>query len=141
MKIRDNVQDRLAASPLFRSCSKREIAAIASLTTQVDVTAGTLLTAEGEAGRECGFILEGTAAVQHDDEVVALLGPGDHYGEMALLDAGPRTATIVAQTPMTLAVMSAREFDELLYRVPAVGRRIMRSLSERLRDAELDAAS
>src|SRR4051794_31460035 len=141
IKHRDAVVARLASIPLLRGCTTRQLTDIASLTTQIPVAAGTVLIEQGRLGTDFAFILDGTAVVLHDGEPVAQLSAGDHYGEIALLDDGPRTATVVAQTPMTIAVMTRREFDEMLYRVPAVSRRIMRSLAARLRESDLAIAS
>ena len=136
MTASDAVRDRLAALPIFQGCTTREINQIAALATQVDVPAGTLLTEQGKAGREFGIVVAGDAVVQQDGQEVAALHAGDHYGETALLDHGPRTATIVAQTPMTLAVVGCREFDELLDNVPVVARSIMTGLARRLREVD-----
>ena len=137
MSAHHAVRDRLTYLPMFRSCTDREIGLIASLATQIDVPEGTRLTEEGKVGKEFGIIISGTAAVTHAGQEIAVLGSGDHYGEMALIDNGPRMATITATSPMTLAVVGVREFDELLDRVPAVARSILRDLAQRVR--ELDA--
>ena len=108
----------LAASPLFAGCTPREHRRIDELTTTVQVGAGRRLTSEGRMGREFGVIVSGSATVTIDGEVVATLGPGDHYGEMALLAAvgAPvsQSATIVTDTEATVAVMSVQEFETLI---------------------------
>jgi CRP-like cAMP-binding protein len=68
--------------------------------------------------------------------ILSVLGPGDFFGEMALLDRQPRSATVTAETDMHLLVLSSREFSSLVDDVPIVARRIMRGLAERLRNAE-----
>lgn len=142
MTAHDAVRDRLAELTPFRSCTKREIGMIASLATQIDVPSGRVLTEAGQTGNEFAFIVSGTATVTHAGTEVAVLSAGDHYGEMALLDDGPRTATITATTPMTLAVVGRRDFDELVERVPAVARSIMVGLAKRVRELDqLDPGS
>jgi len=136
MTAHDAVRDRLAELPPFRTCTKREIGEIAALATQVDVPAGTHLTQEGKRGNEFGIVVAGSASVTQGGHEVHVLGVGDSYGEMALIDDGPRTATIVAQTPMTLAVVGRGEFDDLLDRVPQVARSIMLGLARRIRELE-----
>jgi CRP-like cAMP-binding protein len=136
MTAHDAVRDRLAGLPIFRNCTKKEIGQIASLATQVDVAEGTVLTEQGKRGGEFAIVLSGTASVRQDGQEVAVLDTGSHYGEMALLDNGPRTATIVATSPMRLAVVSPQEFDQLVERVPAVSRAIMRGLAQRLREVD-----
>jgi CRP-like cAMP-binding protein len=136
MRVKDAVRARIEALPPFQCCTPHEISEVAALATQLEVPAGRVLTQEGEPGREFAIILSGSARVERGAKEVAVLGEGDHYGEMALLDGGPRTATITAVTPMTLAVVGVREFSDLLARVPALSRSIMRSLAAQLRAAE-----
>jgi CRP-like cAMP-binding protein len=121
---------------LFSGCDSKEISQIASLTTEVDVPEGKVLAREGEPGREFYVILDGKAAVSIDGRDVATLGPGDFFGEMALLDQGPRVATVVASTPMDVAVLDPREFATLIEEHPAVARKVLKVMAQRLREAE-----
>ena len=81
-------------------------------------------------------MLDGTAALSVDGDAITTLGPGDHYGEMALLDDGPRTATITALTPMSLAVVGRRDFRNLLDQSPILARALLVGLARRLREVE-----
>jgi CRP-like cAMP-binding protein len=128
------VADLIAAVPMFAVCSKRELAAITRLATEVDIPAGKLLTEEGKPGNEFMIVLGGTAEARRKGKKVADFGPGDYFGEIALLDPGPRTATVVATSPMTLAVISPSEFSAALEEVPTLARKIMRGLARRLRE-------
>jgi CRP-like cAMP-binding protein len=130
---------RLTEVAIFAGCTKKELQEILRRTTEITVPEGRVLTTEGERGAEFAIVLEGTADVAQRGKVVNTLGPGSHYGEMSLLDDGPRTATITATSPMTLAVVAANDFGQLVDQVPAVARAIMRALARRLRD--LDEAS
>jgi CRP-like cAMP-binding protein len=121
---------------LFSACNKRDLGRIASLVDQVDVPKGKVLTRQGDTGWECFVIAEGTAKATMRGWASAMLGPGSFFGEMSLLDQGPRSATVTAQTDMHLLVLSSRDFSTLLDDVPAVARRIMRGLAQRLREAE-----
>jgi CRP-like cAMP-binding protein len=128
--------DLLRNVRLFSSCNDKELGRIAALTDVVDVPAGKVLTEEGKAGGEAFVIAAGQATAKVRKKKVATMGPGAFFGEMSLLDHGPRTATIVAEEPMTLLVIDPRSFVELLEDVPSVARKIMRGLAERLREAD-----
>jgi CRP-like cAMP-binding protein len=135
----DTVLARLAEIAVFAGCTKKELQEIARLTTEITVPEGRVLTTEGERGAEFAIVLEGTAEVTQRGKVVNTLKPGSHYGEMALLDDGPRTATITATSQMSLAVVARNEFGQLVEDVPAVAHAVMRGLARRIR--ELDEAS
>lgn len=127
--------ERLGRLPLFEGCDPRELAAIASRSTTVRARRGDVLLQKGTIGREMLVIAEGTAAVINGHEVVATLGPGDVAGEVAVLDGGRRSATVVADTDMVLEVSTAREVAELLVEVPRLGTRLLTQVAARLRNA------
>jgi CRP-like cAMP-binding protein len=133
MPRRQNKTDLLATVPLFSSCTKRELAKIASLADRVSAEPGEELTREGTTGREFFVIEDGTANVVLGGRKIATLGPGEFFGEMALLDQGPRSATVRAATPMSLYVIGAREFATLIEEVPHVTRKLLQGLAKRLR--------
>ena len=82
---------------------------------------GMVFSKQGERGDEIAVLLEGTVEVRHDGAVLAQLGPGDHFGEMALLDdTARRSATVVAVTPVHVAYVSRHHFDTLLATNPSV---------------------
>jgi len=132
----DKVTEKLAQQPLFAKCSKKELEAAARVGTAIKVDAGYVLTREGRRGYEFFVIVSGTASCTIGDERVNTLGAGDFFGEVALLDGGNRSATIVAETEMEVIVIDSREFSGLLGDAPSASRQIMRTLSERLRDAQ-----
>ena len=129
--------EHLSQVPLFRSLSRRDLQRVARAADELRVEAGRVLTEQGQVGRECFVILDGTAAVRRNGRKVATLGPGDAAGELSLLDHGPRTATVVAEGPMTVLVIGARELSGLLDEVPAVAKKLLVALAARVR--ELDA--
>lgn len=128
--------DMLAAVPLFSACSQAELRQIARLGTPVTVSSGKVLTTEGTPGREFFMILEGVADCSIGGMHAAQFGPGDFFGEMALLDGGPRTATVTAVTDMDVLVLDAREFSSLLTASPSITTKVLATLARRLRASD-----
>ncbi len=110
--------------PLFSSVKRRERNTLARLADVVDVAADTTLTRQGDHAGELFVILDGVALASRDGEPVALLGPGDFFGEIGLLDGPWRTATVSAETPMELVVVGSREFWTMLDTFPAIREQI-----------------
>jgi CRP-like cAMP-binding protein len=139
-KSKDAKVELLRGVPLFSACSKRELSRIASLADQVEVQEGTVLTREGDSGREFFVVVDGRARVFVGDRGrVTALGPGASFGEMSLLDQGPRSASVEAETDMQLLVLDARSFSSLLDEVPSVARKVLVAMAGRLRLAEKEA--
>jgi CRP-like cAMP-binding protein len=128
--------EMLARVPLFSACSQRELRDVAMLGTTIDVPAGKELTRQGERGAEFFLVLEGQATLKINNRKVVTYAPGDFFGEMALLDQGPRSGTIVADTPMRVLAVSAQEFGGLLSQAPSIGRKMLQVMAQRLRNAE-----
>jgi CRP/FNR family transcriptional regulator, cyclic AMP receptor protein len=129
--------DSLAQIPLFVACSKKELQKIAKAVDEISVDAGRELVTQDKRGREAFVIVSGEATVKRNSRKIATLGPGDHFGELALLDGGERTASVEATSPMTLLVLGQREFTGLIDEVPGLALKIMASLAATIR--ELDA--
>jgi CRP-like cAMP-binding protein len=121
---------------LFSACNNTELGRIASLTTELAAQAGQVLTSRGEIALEFFVIIEGMARASRKDVELATLGPGSFFGELALLDGGKRTATVVAQTDMRLLVLSRREFPNLYRLNPSVADKIISELGARLRKTD-----
>jgi CRP-like cAMP-binding protein len=136
MARRETYLDHLSAVRLFSSCSRRELGKIAKAGDELPVEAGHVLVTQGDAGRECYVVIEGTATVKRGNRKVATLGPGDCIGELALLDHGPRTATVVADGKMTLFVLGSRQFASVLEDVPSLSRKVMAELASRVRELD-----
>ena len=127
---------------LFERCTRKELAALARMATPLTVEQGRVLATEGTVGEEFVVVVEGVASATVRTEELAQIGPGSFFGELALLDGGPRTATVRAQTPMLVLVLSRSDFDSLVDRaIPSVGRRMLITLAERLRDVDARVAS
>jgi CRP/FNR family transcriptional regulator, cyclic AMP receptor protein len=133
---RDPKLERLAQVQIFSACSKRDLARIAALTDEIDVPAGKVLIRQGDPGREFFVIMEGTARVTVRGKRSTRMGPGECFGELALLHSAPRSATVTAETHMHLAVLNSREFSTLLEDLPSVARKVLAAVAERLRRAE-----
>lgn len=131
--------DRLAAVPMFRACTRRELSAIAKAADTVAAESGTTLVREGEAGREFFVILDGIASVTRGRRHVAALGPGDYFGELALLDGERRDATVKAASPMEVLVVSQRCFAGLLNDVPTLARHLLAGMARRLHELDRSA--
>jgi CRP-like cAMP-binding protein len=129
--------DLLYAVPLFSSCSHSELRAIAQLGTPVEAEKGALLTEDGQPGREFFLVLEGRASCRVHGKEVNRFGPGDYFGELALLHGGLRTADVVAATPMELLVLDIREFRSMLMTTPSIGVKMLAHLAERLTEADV----
>lgn len=121
---------------LFSACTNKELGRIASLVDEAEVPEGAVLTKEGATGHEFFAVVGGKATARLRGKKLASYGPGDFFGEMALLDQGPRSATIKADSDMSLYVLDAKSFARLIDHHPAVARKILRGLAQRLRKAE-----
>lgn len=134
-------EDRLGAVPLFRHCSRREMATVCRRAEVVSVLPGETLVREGQHGREFFSILEGRAAVCRGGRRVAILGPGDFFGELSLIDGEPCTATVVAVTRLEAIVLGRRDFTSLLEEVPRLRQGLLVGIVRRLRASERAAAA
>jgi CRP/FNR family transcriptional regulator, cyclic AMP receptor protein len=123
---------RIAAIPLFAELSATEQDAVAAVAGEFSVDAGTTLTKEGAFGHGFFAVEEGSADVVHDGVVVATLGPGEVFGEIAILASGRRTASVVASTSMRLITLFKRDLWLLEERAPQVAAALRETARERL---------
>jgi CRP-like cAMP-binding protein len=131
--VTDKYLDHLGGVRLFSTLSRKELQKVAKAADELDLPEGLAFVQQGEPGHECFVIVEGTASVLIDGSQVNTLGPGDHFGELALLDGGPRTATVVASSPIKVLVIGQRQFASLLEQVPEIARKMLQSLASRIR--------
>ena len=134
---RKHSYDKLADIPFFAGWTKDELAHIDRVADDVTYKPLEHLIKQGTTGYEFIVILEGEVDVIIDGHVVAALGPGDHVGEMALLDGSPRNASVVAKTDVRALLVGSREFRALVDQVPSLDRKLLISLTQRLRKVEL----
>ena len=133
MALRKNAKVKLIKSvPLFSSCSKKELEAIASQADELVVSAGKTLTKEGARGREFMVIVDGAADVRKKGRKINTLGSGDFLGEIALISGGPRTATVTTTSESDLLVLTDRAFRQLTRQMPSIHASVVKALSERL---------
>jgi CRP-like cAMP-binding protein len=132
--VADPRVERLRSVPLFGSCTEKELTFIASRVDEIDVPAGRVLCEKGKSGGDFFIILEGKAEVDAGDGK-RTLGPGDFFGEIALLDNGPRTATVKAATPMRCLVLGHEQFRDVLHQNADIAVKMLRAVTHRLRAA------
>ena len=132
----DAYLDNLGNVRLFSSCTKKELQTIIKASDELSIKAGTVLVDQGAAGTQSFVILEGSATVKRNGRKIAVLGTGATVGEMSLLDRGPRTATVVADTDMRVLVIGQREFSALLAEVPSIALKLLATLAGRVRDLD-----
>jgi CRP-like cAMP-binding protein len=134
--------DLLAASSLFAGLNKRQLAALNRHLDEVRIPAGRTIINQGSVGYEACVVLEGSVAIQRDGALLESAGPGAVFGEMAMIDKGVRTASVVATTDVILAVLGPRSFDLAIEEIPGLAKVLLQNMSRRLRsmDERLAAA-
>lgn len=136
MTDRLDAQTQFRSVPIFAGCTDDQLAEIDSVADEVHVEAGRTIIQQGDLGQEFGLIITGEATIEKDGDVVATIGDGDYFGEVALLEGVTRTASVVAKTDMTLQVIDRRGFNTLLDDLPALSRAMLHGLSHRLAEVE-----
>lgn len=136
MAIRNHHLQHLAEIPLLSALNKKDLQRIARASNEVTVPAGSILVDQGDMGREAFVLVEGTATVSRNGRKVGTVGPGDAVGELSLLDHGPRTARVVADTDLTALVLSAREFAGVIEEVPGLAHKLLAQLAARVRELD-----
>jgi CRP-like cAMP-binding protein len=129
---RDEKVRLISRVPLFEACSQAELARVATITVQVDLPEGEVLTREWEPGDLFFVLVKGSAEVRKGSRRVATLGAGDFAGEIALLTKAPRTATVRTTSPVTVLRATRRGFWALLDTSPRIERKVMKALADRL---------
>jgi len=124
---------QLATIPLFADLSTEQLVPVASVSRRTSADAGEVICEQGALGDQLYLIVEGEVEVTRDDKRLAVLGPGDCFGEMAILDDSPRSATVRARTEVALIATARTDFKDLLQLHPALARGIIAVLVERLR--------
>jgi CRP-like cAMP-binding protein len=126
----------LATLPLFGGMSGEQLGQIATSCEELEIEEGTVLLREGDFGHAVFAIRSGTADIVHDGAVINTLGPGDYFGEIALIDEGARTATVTAETDMTTYAMTFWEFRPIVETDARIAWKLVQALAHRLREAD-----
>jgi CRP-like cAMP-binding protein len=127
----DTKVESLRRAPLFENLSKSELEHLAKRTEDLEVEPGKVLCREGEPAQEFFVIIDGEVEVTRNGERIRTLGPGDFFGEIALLEDIPRTATVTAITPLRFFVLTRQSFWSMVESMPDVDRKILRALAKR----------
>jgi CRP/FNR family cyclic AMP-dependent transcriptional regulator len=138
---KDGKLQHLAQVKLFSALNKKELALVGNASDEIQVPAGQVIVTEGSPGHEFFLILDGQASVRRNGRRVAMLGPGQYFGELSLLDRAPRNATITADTDVTLLVIGQREFSAVLDAAPGVCHKLLEAMAHRLREEDAKATT
>lgn len=139
MANQEEIIKHLASIELFAGCSKAELKKIARLTKEETYKDGAILVEQGNTGRTAYVILSGKTVVRRGTRKIAELSKGDAFGEMALLDHGPRTAYVIANGDVTVFAIHGKDFQKLMVSVPRLAIKIAAGLAARVRELDRKA--
>lgn len=135
----DQKLEKLRRVPLFAALGGRELQRLGMLADEVDLPAGRVVMREGDRGEELFVIMQGAARVEREGHDVAALHADEWFGEIALVDGGPRTATVTLTEDSALLVVGRSQFRQLMEEFPDIRDQILDLLAQRVRAAEPDA--
>jgi CRP/FNR family transcriptional regulator, cyclic AMP receptor protein len=130
----------LADVPIFEGLSKKELSQIAGAAKEISHRQGAVLAKEGQSGVGFFLILDGSAGVKVGSRSRGRLGPGDFFGEISLLDGGPRTATVTAETDVVTLGLTPWDFKRLVESSPAIAAKMLKVMAQRLRSSSKDVS-
>ena len=129
----DTKAKALGRCPFFQGLSRGDLLELAKVTEDMEVDEGRALTREGQSGSEFFVIIDGEVGVAKGGQEIRSLGPGDFFGEIALLEDTPRTATVTAKTPLRFFVLTRQAFRSLLAHQPEVAEKVLDALEQRVK--------
>ena len=129
----ENAADRLRPLEFFEGFSDADLDRVGELADDVEAETGAVIIDQGRVGQQCYIIVSGYAGVYVADEHIVTLGPGSMVGEMALIDRRPRTATVVAESPIRLLEFDTKAFRQLLVEMPMAEERVLKLLADRIK--------
>jgi len=138
---RDEKLDLLRGIPLFSALSRRGVERLSMLAEEVDAAPGKVLMRQGEDGGDLMVIVRGRVAIDRDGSRLNTMGPGDYFGEIALVVGGPRTATATTEEPTTLLVVNHRDFHSMVEEFPDIAVQLLNTLAHRVRNLEPEACN
>ena len=124
---------RLKAVPLFAHCTTKELEFIITQVEDMDFPAGRVLCREGQSGADFFVLLSGAADVTKKGRKIEKMKAGDFFGEIALVDGGPRTATVTTTTASRCLVLGPRQFQNVLHQDAEIANSVMKALATRIR--------
>ncbi|HEU5224952.1 MAG TPA: cyclic nucleotide-binding domain-containing protein [Actinomycetota bacterium] len=128
--------DLLAQVPLFEGLSRRHLKQIADHADEISFREREIIVEAGRPGGSFFVIVEGEVKVVQGGRVIGRAGPGEFFGEISLLDGGPRTASVIAETPVVAIRLFKGAFDKVVREEPRVAGKILAVVARRLREAE-----
>lgn len=133
---RDEKLELLHSVPLFSRFDRKHLKRLGMLAEEVDVPVGKVLIRQGELGDDLMILVKGLVTVERDGAKINKLGPGEFFGEIALIEQGPRTATVTTETPCRLLILNHRSFHAVMEEFPEVAAQVLVTLAHRLRTLE-----
>jgi CRP/FNR family cyclic AMP-dependent transcriptional regulator len=130
---RDRRAELLGGCRLFSGLAPEQLAAIAEIATEIDFPPGRVIARQGEIGTGFFVIVEGAVSVVRDGTTIARLGPGEFFGELSVLDGGPRIAQVVSDERTRCLGLATWDFERVLLEQSALTLAILRELARRLR--------
>jgi CRP/FNR family cyclic AMP-dependent transcriptional regulator len=134
----DRRAELIGGCPLFRGLEGGDLASVAAAAIEVDFPADRVIAREGEIGTGFFIVVEGGVKVVRGGTTVAHLGPGEFFGELSVLDGGPRVAQVVAEAPTRCLAIASWDFERVLREEPGVALAVLRVVAARLRDVTTD---
>ena len=138
---RDDKVELMRSVPIFIGLSEHELERLSSMADIVDLPKDRVILTQGQLGWEMFVMISGSAHVERDGKSFGEVGPGEVLGEIALLDGGPRTATVTLSQPSRMLVLARREFQTMLDEFPEIRLRILETVARRLRSLDRDAVN
>jgi CRP-like cAMP-binding protein len=129
----DRRTELIAACPLFTGLAPEQLQMVAEQAEEVDFPSGRVIARQGEVGTGFFIVADGRVRVVRDGEILAVLGPGEFFGEMSVLDGQPRVAAVIAEEPTSCLALASWDFERVLLEHPALALGIVRGLAGRLR--------
>lgn len=135
-RTKAEIADVLGAIPLFAGLSKRQLRALAGVCSDVQYEPGVTILAQQDTAQHMAVVVAGKAAVVRDGKRLAMVGPGDAVGEMALIDGSRRSASVVAETSVDALLIYATDFRKLLTQEPTMCAKLLLAQTARLRELD-----
>ena len=134
----DRRAELIGGCPLFTGLGSGDLAAVAAVAIEVEFPADRVIAREGEIGTGFFIVVDGRVKVVRSGTTVAHLGPGEFFGELSVLDGGPRVAQVVTEAPTSCLAIASWDFERVLRDEPGVALAVLRVVAARLRTVTTD---